>query len=72
MERRVNLSIFLFMIKQLIKYRCTKQCNAVLITGTGRNGTTYVARALKKLYPEIFVGHEIPPDGLGIQNLSHD
>lgn len=39
--------------------------NALLITGTGRNGTTYVARALKAMNPNLTVGHEIEPKWVG-------
>jgi len=58
-------------MKQQIKKWALGNSNALLITGTGRNGTTYVARALKAMNPNLTVGHEIEPNGLGVQNLSH-
>lgn len=56
--------------KYLAKSLMMRQCNAGLITGTGRSGTTFLANSLAELHPEIHVEHEIEPTGVGIQNWS--
>lgn len=55
----------------LKKYFMARQ-SAMLITGTGRSGTTFLANVLNSTYPEISVGHEVEPTGVGIQNLPED
>ena len=61
---------------QRIKYRIKKtlmdNSSAMLITGTGRCGTTFLANALADLHPQIHIEHEIEPTGIGIQNLSFE
>ena len=60
------------MFKYALKKHLMARQSAMLITGTGRSGTTFLANVLNSTYPEISVGHEVEPTGIGIQNLPAD